>query len=171
MGIESVDLKVVKDILSDSHLISSLIVCSYLLWRRPGCVTVLWYDYILEINLRNGKKLLMILKVLPNQIRFRGETKSKGYFLRCLQNDWLFCCSQQIKDIANNHVYANKAVHCFQMRTLAFSKYWFKHMEDYSSHFTQKTSKETNRTHTPYADTDVLQKCCLFKSGLIKRCM
>ena len=41
----------------------------------------------------------------------------------------------------------------------------------YSSLFTNKTSKESCRMHTPYADTDVLQNLCLdsvFRSGLTK---
>ena len=44
-------------------------------------------------------------------------------------------------------------------------------MRIYSSHFTHQTSKERHRTHTPYADTDVLQNLCAdnaLKSGLKK---
>ena len=40
-----------------------------------------------------------------------------------------------------------------------------------SSHLTHKTSKETHRMHTPYADTDVLQTLCAdsaLRSGLTK---
>ena len=40
-----------------------------------------------------------------------------------------------------------------------------------SSHLTHKTSKERHRTHTPYADTDILQTLCAYSAlrlGLTK---
>ena len=50
----------------------------------------------------------------------------------------------------------------------AISKYWFKQFYKIpSSHFPHKTSKERHRTHTSYADTDVLQTICADSAWLV----
>ena len=56
----------------------------------------------------------------------------------------------------------NKAVHCFHMFTSAFCIILVQAiLQDYSSLFMHKTSKERYRTHTSNADTGVLQTLCV----------
>ena len=58
------------------------------------------------------------------EMRFDLGTLDSGE--RSLPFALLVCCSQQLKSIANQRIYANKAAHCFQMVTSAISEYWFK---------------------------------------------
>ena len=88
---------------------------SHLIFDRCPCVTALYYDYILEINLTKRQKVyewfysnVMILCYL---IKIDvGETKGKclsSTIPHISKNDRLFCCSQRLKSIANNRIDAN----------------------------------------------------------------
>ena len=118
-------------------------------------------DYILEINLINVKKkwFYSLLIALSNQNRCQRGKKQRLSFMmsQVSKCDCHFCCSQQLQDIANRHIDANKAVNCFQL-SLNIGSNNFRRI--FSSHFTHKNSQERHRMHTPYADTDVLQTLC-----------
>ena len=94
--------------------IPSLIVSSCLLQWSP-CVTVLYYDYILEKNFTKRQKIYecfySIVMILCFLIKINmGETKGKGLsstIPHISKNDRLFCCSQRLKSIANNRIDAN----------------------------------------------------------------
>ena len=90
------------------------------------------------------------------------------------QNERLFCFSQRLKSIANNRIDAN-----FMIKQYTIFRYLHQLFQNivsntfiriYSSHFAQKNLQgNAQRTHTPYADSDVLQNFCVksaFRSGL-----
>ena len=85
-----------------------------------------------------------------------------------------FCCSQRLKSIANNHIDAN-----LMIKRYAVFRYLDQLSQNigsntfiriYSSHFAQENRQgKAQRTHTPYADSDVLQNFCVnsaFRLGL-----
>ena len=78
-------------------------------------------------------------------------------------------------DTANNCININKSVHCFQIYA------FFSFLQNIGSNnftrlysslvFTHKTSHESQKTHTPYAGTEILQTLCVgcvLRSGLTK---
>ena len=151
--------------------ISSLIVRSCLLWWSPCAVTAQYYDYILEINLTKRQTVyewfyssVMILCCL---IKIDvGETKYKGLsstIPNISKNDRLFCCcSQRLKSIANNRIDANLMIKQYTvfryLQQLSQNIGSDTFIRIYSSHFAQENLQgKAQRTHTPYADSDVLQ--------------
>ena len=94
-----------------------------------------------------------------------GETKSRDYLLQCLKKkkkkkNTLFLFAAVLGYC--KHCIVNKPVHCFDLFASAFCKILVQTiLQDFSSLFTHKTSKERHKTHTPYAGTAVLQTLCV----------
>ena len=90
------------------------------------------------------------------------------------QNDRLFCCSQRLKSIANNRIGANLMIKQYTifryLHQLSQNIGSNTFIRIYSSHFAQENLQgKAQRTHTPYADSDVLQNFCVnsaLRSGL-----
>ena len=107
-----------------------------------------------------------------------GETKGKGLFSKIphiSKNDRLFCCSQRLKNIANNRIDANLMIkqctvfgYLHQLSQNIGSNTFIR---IYSSYFAQENPQgKAQRTHTPYADSHVLQNFSVnsaFRSGLL----
>ena len=139
--------------------ISSLIV------RSCPCVTALYYDYILEMNLTKRQTVYdwfySIVMILCYLIKIDvGETKCKclsSTILHISKNDRLFCCSQRLKSIANNRIDAN-----LMIKQYTVFRYLYQLSQNigsntfiriYSSHFAQENLQgKAQRMHTPYAD-------------------
>ena len=106
------------------------------------------------------------------------ETKGKGLSSTILQiskNDTLSSCSQRLKSIGNNRIDANLMMkqytvfgYLHQLSQNIGSKTFIR---IYALHFVQENLQgKAKRTHTPYADSDVLQNFCInstFRSGLM----
>ena len=85
-----------------------------------------------------------------------------------------FCCSQRLKSIANNRIDAILMIK--QYTIFRYLHQLFQNIGSntfiriYSPHFAQENLQgKARRTHTPYADSDVLQNFCVnnaFRSGL-----
>ena len=87
------------------------------------------------------------------------------------KNDRLFCCSQRLKSIANNRIDANLIIKQYTvfryLHQLSQNISSNTFIRIYSSHFAQEYLKgKAQRTHTPYADSDVLHLNSAFGSGL-----
>ena len=106
-----------------------------------------------------------------------GETKGNGLsstIPHISKNDIHFCRSKRLKSIANNRIGANLVI--MQYTIFKYLHQLSQHIGSntfiriYSSHFAQENLKgKAQRTHTPYADSDVLQNFCVnsaFRSGL-----
>ena len=104
-----------------------------------------------------------------------GETKGKGLsstIPHISKNDRLFCCSQQLKCIAN--IDANLMIKQYTvfryLHQLSQNIGSNTFIRIYSSHFAQENLQgKAQRTHTLYADSDVLQNVCVnsaFRSRL-----
>ena len=102
----------------------------YVAWGILKCQCKTWGFRATSYSV-NSQAVIMILCCLMKLDVW--ETKGKGLpstIPHISKNDRLFCCSQRLKSIANNRIWCqldDKAVHCFQILTLAFSKYCFKH--------------------------------------------
>ena len=106
-----------------------------------------------------------------------GETKCKclsSTIPHISKNDRLFCCSQRLKSIANNRIDANLMIKQYTvfryLHQLSQNIGSNTFIRIYSSHFSQENQGKAQRTHTPYADSDVLQNFCVntaFRSGLM----
>ena len=106
-----------------------------------------------------------------------GETKCKclsSTISHISKNDRLFCCSQRLKSIANNRIDANLMIKQYTvfryLHQLSQNIGSNTFIRIYSSHFSQENQGKAQRTHTPYADSDVLQNVCInsaFRSGLM----
>ena len=157
-----------------SHLWSYAAVCcggSCLLRWSPCCATALYYDYILEITLTNRQtvyeRFYSSVTILCCLIKIDvGETKCKGLssmIPHISKNDRLFCCcSQRLKSIANNRIDANLMIKQYTifryLQQLSQNIGSDTFIRIYSSYFAQENLQgKAQRTHTPYADSDVLQ--------------
>ena len=107
-----------------------------------------------------------------------GETKCKclsSTIPRISKNDRLLCCSQRLKSIANNRIDANLMIKQYTvfryLHQLSQNIGSNTFIRIYSSHFAQENLQgKAQRTHTPHADSDVLQNFCVnsaFRSGLM----
>ena len=98
-----------------------------------------------------------------------GETKGK-----CLsskkphisKNVRLFCCSQRLKSIANNRIDVNLIIKQYTvfiyLHQLSQNIGTNTFIRIYSSYFAQENLQgKAQKTHTPYADSDVLQNFCV----------
>ena len=128
-----------------------------------------------------SKSLWMVLfncndPLLSNQNRCVRD-KRQGFIFSYTSHKqkWqTFCRSQRLKSIANNRIDAN-----LMIRQYTVFRYLHQLSQNigsntfiriYSSHFAQETLQgKAQRTHTPYADSDVLQNFCVnsaFRSRL-----
>ena len=85
-----------------------------------------------------------------------------------------FCCSKRLKSIDNNRIDANLMIKQYTvfsyLHQLSQNIGSNTIIRTYSSHFAQENFHgKAQRTHTPYADSDVLENFCVngaFRSGL-----
>ena len=153
---------------SDSHLIFD---------RTQMCAA------ILEINLTKRQTVFewfySVVIILWYLIKIDvGEAKGKGLsstIPHISKNDRRFSCSQRLKSIANSRIDANLMVKQYTvfeyLHQLSQNISSNTFITIYSSHFAQENLQgKAQRTHTPYADSHVLQNFCVnsaFRSGLM----
>ena len=142
-------------------------------------MTALDYDYILEINLTKRQTVYewfySTVMILCYLIKIDvGKTHGKGLsstISHIDKNDRLFCCSQRLKSIFNNRINVNLMIKQYTVFRYLQQLSQNTFIRIYSSHFAQENLQgKAQRTHTPYADSDVLQNFCVnsaFRSGLI----
>ena len=119
-------------------------------------------DNILEINLTKRQNIkngfIHFLVVLSNPLRCRKD-KLQGLSStesQISENHGFFVVHNGYRALLTHVLMPIKQYAVFRC-----SKYWFKQFYKIPSwHFTHKTSQERHRTHTSYADTDVLQTLC-----------
>ena len=142
-------------------------------------MTALYYDYILEINLTKRQTVYewfySTVMILCYLIKIDvGKTNGKGLsstISHIGKNDRVFCCSQRLKSIVNNRINVNLMIKQYTVFRYLQQLSQNTFIRIYYSHFAQENLQgKAQRTHTPYADSDVLQNFCVnsaFRSGLI----